>query len=234
LNWIYSKVPELAKINQQQDANAISNSLQTETQVIHFFDFKMQQNTKLLTTNKATSVVLVNQGVDRPCKDSFDPYAKFYRLTLPKTTDGQSASNSFRVSVNIVENLSASGVGNGALKVQATRDNSENGRRLVDVQFCRTGGGISFVRQFSLAAIENIVQQTNAPQPAVNVDTRRELAQEGQVLKAAANTLIAYGKKGFSRWFFKRMPASGELLISNSTFGDPLPGVRKAAYLVNE
>ena len=63
------------------------------------------------------------------------------------------------------------------------------------------------------------------------IDFSRELAQENQVLKAPAGTLIAYGKKGYSGWAYRLVPANGELAINNATFGDPLYGVVKAAYV---
>jgi len=63
------------------------------------------------------------------------------------------------------------------------------------------------------------------------IDFGSELAQENQVLKATPGTLIAYGKQGFNGWSFRLVPASGELAINNATFGDPLYGVAKAAYV---
>jgi len=64
-----------------------------------------------------------------------------------------------------------------------------------------------------------------------SIDFSRELAQENQTLKAPPGTLIAYGKKGYSGWAFRVVPETGQLAINNSTFGDPLYGVVKAAYV---
>ena len=65
------------------------------------------------------------------------------------------------------------------------------------------------------------------------IDLSNELAQENETLTAAPGALIAYGKQGFSSWAFRTVPASGKLGINNTTFGDPLGGVRKAAYLAS-
>jgi hypothetical protein len=65
------------------------------------------------------------------------------------------------------------------------------------------------------------------------IDLSNELAQENETLTAAPGTLIAYGKQGFSGWAFRVVPASGKLDINSSTFGDPLGGIRKAAYLAS-
>jgi alpha-tubulin suppressor-like RCC1 family protein len=66
-----------------------------------------------------------------------------------------------------------------------------------------------------------------------NIDLSQELAQEGQILYASPNTVVAYGKKGYSNWRFKSVPSSGQLKISVAEFGgDPIKGTVKAAYLV--
>jgi len=65
------------------------------------------------------------------------------------------------------------------------------------------------------------------------IDLSQELAQENQSLTAPPGTLIAYGKKGYTGWAFRVVPESGQLAINNSTFGDPLYGVVKAAYVAS-
>lgn len=64
-----------------------------------------------------------------------------------------------------------------------------------------------------------------------SIDLNQELAQENQTLTAPPGTLIAYGKKGYSEWSFRVVPESGQLAINDSTFGNPLFGVAKAAYV---
>ena len=84
-----------------------------------------------------------------------------------------------------------------------------------------------------LALGNSAVDVTKLSTANTSIDLSRELAQENQTLTAAPGTLIAYGKQGFSGWAFRVVPASGKLDINNTTFGDPLPGIGKAAYIAN-
>lgn len=84
-----------------------------------------------------------------------------------------------------------------------------------------------------LALGNTAVDVTKLSTANTTIDLSSELAQENQTLTAAPGTLIAYGKQGFSGWAFRVVPASGKLDINNATFGDPLGGIKKAAYLAS-
>ena len=84
-----------------------------------------------------------------------------------------------------------------------------------------------------LALGNSAIDVRNLSAANTSIELGSELAQENQTLTAAPGTLIAYGKQGYSNWAFRVVPASGKLDINDATFGDPLGGVRKAAYLAN-
>ena len=95
----------------------------------------------------------------------------------------------------------------------------------------QTSQGIIDVGGLALGNAAVDVSKLTSANTTINLS--KELAQENETLTAAPGALIAYGKKGFSGWAFRTVPASGKLGINNSTFGDPLGGVYKAAYLAS-
>lgn len=58
-----------------------------------------------------------------------------------------------------------------------------------------------------------------------------ELGQEGHALSLPPGTIVAYGRAGTGRFGFRVVPRSGQLVLDNKHFGDPVPGVAKAGYL---
>ncbi len=63
------------------------------------------------------------------------------------------------------------------------------------------------------------------------IDTSTVVGGEGGRLSAPPGTIIAYGMAGYDSWAYAIVDSSGSIDISNSVFGDPLPGVPKLAYI---
>ncbi|NBW83309.1 hypothetical protein EBR21_16290, partial [bacterium] len=124
--------------------------------ITHDFDYQLKRDRSMTVEQNpvggVTAYLSANFTIDSNCQPGvFDERGKYYRFSMRSWTQNGELLP-VKASARILQNLTASGQFPGNVLVSAVRAKPSMDGTTVDVQFCRTGGGLfhTFARQFEI------------------------------------------------------------------------------------